>query len=328
VDPKAYPLILQADALQNQQSREGRAQAVGVYRQALALAPNEARAWAGLSRVYLNQALFGEGPLAETANLSKDAANKALALDPGMVAAISALARLAADFDFDLATAVRLHQRAIELEPANLFSVNGLAASLMYMGRVEEARRLFEYRVAHDPANPTAYNNLGNALYVARRWDDAIESFRTSIRLSPEYVGVRAAIASSLLLGRHDTAGALKELESEPDEVTRMAGMPMVLHALGREQDADAALRALVDKYGKDQPEYVASTFAYLGRADAAFEWLDKAAAIHDPGVPSVPGDPLFDSLHGDARWPGYLRRIGYAPEQLAKVELVVTLPQ
>src|SRR5690349_10366142 len=46
VDPRVYTLVLQAQALLDQQSKEGRAQALAVFRQALSIAPNEARAWA------------------------------------------------------------------------------------------------------------------------------------------------------------------------------------------------------------------------------------------------------------------------------------------
>ena len=38
--------------------------------------------------------------------------------------------------------------------------------------------------------------------------------------------------------------------------------------------------------------------------------------------------DNLFDKIHGDARWLPFLRKIGKAPEQLAKIEFKVTLPQ
>jgi hypothetical protein len=36
----------------------------------------------------------------------------------------------------------------------------------------------------------------------------------------------------------------------------------------------------------------------------------------------------LFDKIHADPRWLPYLRKIGKAPEQLAKIEFKVTLPQ
>ncbi len=328
VDPKVYPLILQAQALHDQLSKAGREQAVSVYKQALAIAPNEARAWAGLSRVYVNQALFAERPAAEGVRLVKETANKALAIDPDNVLAMTSLARVASDFEFDLPAAARYHQRALELEPGNLVSLNAAATMLMYIGRLDESRRLFEYRVAHDPANALAHFNLGNDLYSARQWDAAIDEFRTALRLSPELVGAHAGIAIAILLGKQDAAVALKEAQAEPDEPSRMVTVVMAQHGLGRTTDADAALQALVDKFSADQPENIASTHAYRGQADAAFGWLDKAAAINDPGVAGVLSDPLFDSLHDDPRWLPYLRKIGYAPEQLAKIELKVTLPQ
>lgn len=71
----------------------------------------------------------------------------------------------------------------------------------------------------------------------------------------------------------------------------------------------------------------VANAHAWLGNADAAFEWLDKAAAIHDPLLVTVVVEPLLDSLHGDPRWLPLLRKVGRAPEQVARIGLKVALP-
>jgi hypothetical protein len=38
--------------------------------------------------------------------------------------------------------------------------------------------------------------------------------------------------------------------------------------------------------------------------------------------------EPLFLPLADDPRWVPFLRKIGYAPEQLAKIKLDVKLPQ
>ena len=35
----------------------------------------------------------------------------------------------------------------------------------------------------------------------------------------------------------------------------------------------------------------------------------------------------LFDKIHADPRWLAFLRKLGKAPEQLAKIEFKVTLP-
>ena len=67
--------------------------------------------------------------------------------------------------------------------------------------------------------------------------------------------------------------------------------------------------------------------FAYRGQ-QAAFEWLDKSAAAHDSLIPTLVAEPLLDRLHDDPRWLPFLRKVGYAPEQLAKIEFKVKLPQ
>jgi TolB-like protein/Flp pilus assembly protein TadD len=328
VDPKAYPLILQALALSDQSTAASRAQSIAVYQQALAIAPNEPRAWDGLARVYFNQALFGERSVNEGERLSKAAATKALDVDPANVIALAGLGRIAADFDLDLPSAARYYQRALDREPGNLVVINSAAVLLMYTGRTAEAQMLLEYRTVHDPANATAYNNLASSEYNARHWDASIDAGRTAVRLSPNASGARNGIGLAMLVGKHDAVGAMKEFEAEPDEPSRMQGVAAALHTLGRISEADAALQAFVDKYGSDQPVAIATVYAWRGATDSAFEWLEKAAAIHDLAVGATLVEPMFDSMHGDARWLPYLRKIGYAPEELSKIDFKVTLPQ
>src|ERR1700751_1603627 len=107
-----------------------------------------------------------------------------------------------------------------------------------------------------------------------------------------------------------------------------MIGLPMAYCALGRKADADAALDALIAKYEKDAPYNIAYIYAFCGDADKAFEWLDKAVTYQDPGLSEIVAQNLFDKIHSDPRWLPFLRKIGKAPEQLAKIEFEVTLPQ
>jgi TolB-like protein/Tfp pilus assembly protein PilF len=327
VDPRVYPLILQAQAMLDQQSAVGRTQAIEVYRQALKIAPDEARAWAGLARAYGNQVIFGETDVTQGVAAAREAANKALAIDPGNQMALAVLGRTAVEIDLDMPTGARYFQRALELEPGSLMVLNAAGLMLAYTGRMDEALALLEYRVAHDPANPTAYNNLANVQYPAGRWDAAIDSYRTAIRLSPEFPGAHNGISIALIVGKHDAAGALKECEAEPLEAQREICAAVALHALGRTKEADAALQAFVDKYGKDQPVSAAEVYAFRGDPDAAFAWLDRAVTSKDPSVSGALTDPLFEPLHRDPRWLPFLRRIGFAPEQLAKIDFKVTLP-
>ena len=71
----------------------------------------------------------------------------------------------------------------------------------------------------------------------------------------------------------------------------------------------------------------VAYVYAYRGQAHKAFEWLDKAIAYKDTGLGEIVSETLFAGIRGDPRWLPFLRMIGKAPEQLAKIEFKVTLP-
>jgi len=72
---------------------------------------------------------------------------------------------------------------------------------------------------------------------------------------------------------------------------------------------------------------YTATVYAYRGEHDRAFEWLDRAVVDHNQNLFTVASEPQFDRLHDDPRWLALLRRLGLAPEQLAKIEFKVSLP-
>jgi hypothetical protein len=44
-------------------------------------------------------------------------------------------------------------------------------------------------------------------------------------------------------------------------------------------------------------------------------------------GISEIVTENLFDKIHADPRWLAFLRKVGKAPEQLAKIEFKVTLP-
>jgi hypothetical protein len=102
----------------------------------------------------------------------------------------------------------------------------------------------------------------------------------------------------------------------------------MAYHALGRKADSDAALAALIAKYEKDASSNIASVYAFRGEADKAFGWLHKAVEYGDPGLGEIVTENLFDNIHADRRWLPFLRKVGKAPEQLAKIEFKVPQPQ
>jgi tetratricopeptide (TPR) repeat protein len=212
------------------------------------------------------------------------------------------------------------------LEPANPDILRNAASLAGTLGRLDQAIALAEYGLAQDPVNSISHNNLGIYYESAGRYDAAIASWRTAIRLSPERLDSHYSIAAALLLKRKPDA-ALAVIQQEPSELWRLIGLSMVYHALGRSAESNVALEELIRKYQKDAAYDIAYVYAYRGDADHAFEWLDKAAAGND-GLAEILGEVRFTGLHNDPRWLPLLRKIGKAPEQLATIRFEAMPPR
>jgi tetratricopeptide (TPR) repeat protein len=196
----------------------------------------------------------------------------------------------------------------------------------MGLGRLDEALALEQALVRRDPVNTLELGAVGDLQRFSGRYDEAITSLHTAVSLNPGGGIAHYSLGVALLL-KGDAAGALAELEQEPLEAYRMIALPMAYHALGRKADSDTALAALIAKYEKDAPYNIAYVYGFRGEADQAFAWLDKALEYKDPGLSGIVVENLFDKIHSDPRWLPFLRKIGKAPEQLAKIEFKVTLP-
>ena len=324
-DPEAYALYLQARYLASKVSAETLKEAQNLLDQALEIDPEYAPAWNALGNLYTIQAGRSLLPIDEGYARARAALDRALAIDPDFAAAHANLGWIA--MNDDLAQAARHIERALELDPSNALAMRYAAVLLRNLTRLDEAIALDEHAVARDPVNPIGFSNLGFKYLYAGRWNDAIRAYRDTLRLSPGYIGAQYYIGVALLLsGRPEEARAA--IEQERFEGFRRIGLAMVWHTLGRPEASDAELTALIEKYEHHAAYNIAYIFAWRGEIEDAFAWLDKAVEYNDPGLSEIPGWPLFAALHGDARWDAFMRRMGYAPEQLAAIAFEVPVPE
>jgi tetratricopeptide (TPR) repeat protein len=301
-------------------------QSDALFRKVLAIDPRYAPAWAALAENFYQEANDGLLSNKEGFAQASEAAMKALAIDPDYAPAHARLAFIAMAGDNDLAGAAQHYKRALALDPSDLDVLRDSAGLLMVLGRLNEAMALNEAVVRRDPVNMNALFDHGWFQLMAGRFDAAIAAYRTVLSLAPGWDNARVALGVALLL-KGDAQGALAEIEQETSEAYKLVSLTMAYHALGRKADSDAALAALIAKYEKDWSYNIAYVYAYRAEADKAFAWLHKAVEYDDTGLNWIVTDNLFDKIHADPRWLPFLRKIGKAPEQLAKIEFKVTLP-
>jgi TolB-like protein/Tfp pilus assembly protein PilF len=321
-DPKAYALYLQSRELARQNTAEAFAQSDALYRHALEIDPRYAPAWNGVAANFISKTSMAVLSSPEGHARAREAAEKALQMDPDYAPAHAQLGWIAIAGNDSAAAALHL-QRALMLDPTDLDVLRNAATLLSSLGRLDEALALARVIVGRDPVNVPALVKLGLYQRQAGRYDAAIESLRTVLSLSPGRGGVHAELGTALIL-KGNAPAALVEIEQEKPGNWRMIGLPMAYCALGRKTDATAALDTLIAKAEKDSAYNIAYVYAFCGEADKAFEWLDKALAYQDGGLGVIVPENLFDKIHSDPRWLPFLRKLGKAPDQLARIEFKV----
>ncbi len=324
-NPKALVLYLQAQQMDLQDAASYERH-IDLLKQALAIDPKYVAVLDALAIVYASQASYGMIPAEEGYKMSREAAHKALAILPEDSRALAQLADIALRHEGNLSLAARYMQRAQATGVEDLNNLNIAEDIAKSLGRMDDAVAINEYIVARDPLQSIAYSQAGIAYQQAGMLDKSIASSRTALELEPGQSVTHFIIGSSLLLEGHAQL-ALTQMKLEPFEPFRLFGLAIAHHSLGEKAESDAALAETIAKYGKDAAYNIAYIYAWRGERDKAFEWLDKAIEYKDTGLPMLAVEPLFANLHDDPRWLSLLRRLGKAPEELAKIEFVINLP-
>jgi tetratricopeptide (TPR) repeat protein len=103
------------------------------------------------------------------------------------------------------------------IKPASAPAQYNLGTALLVQGKRDEARRAFEQAVAIDPAYANAHRSLGTVLYGQGRLDEASRSYRRAIALAPDDASAHHNLGVLL-----QVQGKLAEAVAEYREVVRI----------------------------------------------------------------------------------------------------------
>ena len=177
-------------------------EAAGVYRQALRLVPDFAPAHAGLGI-----ALFGLKQDQEAIETMLHA----LRLDPGLSVAGTLhlfMGRAHRSLGRTEAAAEQF-ERAREADPGNAEALDHLALVRFGQKRYRDAAELYRRLVEIRPSSAQAHANLGAALHLVGRPDEALRSFERSLSLDPNLQMARNGVARTR--GLLDEGGRKKD---------------------------------------------------------------------------------------------------------------------
>jgi TolB-like protein len=315
-DTTAYELYHKGRSLWGKRTGDNIPKAIAFYEQAIARDPNYALAYAGLASAHILSPFYAGADRREAALKAKEAALKALRLDPNLAEAHAALGKVLFFSEIDLTGAAREYKRAIELKPndadAHHWFSNDILAAL---GRFDEAIAEGRRSVELDPLSIVINADLGETFYYAKRYDDSVTQLRKTLEIDPAsfYTHYNLGIA---LQAKGDLSGAIAEYE----KAKRLGDNTLVstLYAAAKAQagDKDAARQMLgeLDEISnhREVVGYLrALLYLSLNNKDEAQRWLEQGYAERDgSNICWINVDPLLDSLHGDPRFEALVQKV------------------
>jgi eukaryotic-like serine/threonine-protein kinase len=261
-------------------TREGGNKAIEYFKQALAADPDNARIHAALAQAYTAVNTYYSSPR-EVMPLARDAALRAIALDPDMAPAHVTLGNVRLLFDWDWPAAEREYLRALEINPNAPAAQLGYATYLATLGRFDEAIGRVQQAYKFDPLALESRNEALWIYYFSGRMQDTIEQCRKTIELEPA-----AGLPYAILALAHAHLGQRAEALDAGANAIRLADSPTIttttasaLARLGERADARQVLqRSLAVARERYVCRFiVAATYADLGDTKQALASLEEA---------------------------------------------------
>ncbi|MBI5473705.1 MAG: protein kinase [Ignavibacteriae bacterium] len=307
VAPEVYNAYLLGKHFNSRQ--KDLAKAADYFTKALAMDSTFVPAWVELSSIHSLLANEGVIQVDEGYRQARREAEKALAIDPENAEAHSQLGFIRRRYDWDWRGADESYQRALQLDPGDAGVISGAAGLARTLGRFDEALRLMRLAVSLNPVSSTWRFNLGLYSWYAGLLDESQAAFAKCDELNPQFSGLHSAISLVYFeQGRVDSALAVSMRETGPD--WRLYAQAIVYHTLHNRKKSDEALAALIEGHATDDAYQIAEVYAYRDEKDKAFEWLERAYAQRDGGLPSIKGNPLLRNINRDPRYAAFLKKL------------------
>jgi len=307
---EAYRAYLQGQYFGGRsQERIDLEKALDYANEAIRLDPEYAPAW--VLRADVTSAMVYAGLLDSTEGFpkSREDAERAIELDPGLATAYAQLAsaQIVSNWDWDGAAASL--KKASELAPGSAEVMHQQAYLYLILGRLDQAIAIQKQAVTLDPLKARSYSVLGYLLYAAGHYEEAHAALQKSLELNPQSQSDHF-VRMRILLAQARPEAAKAECNQEPREFWRLTCEALTGYALGRPAESEAALNKIIATHHSDWAYQIAEVYAYRKEPDNAFLWLNRAYQQRDDGLLDLKFDPLLKNVRQDARYTDLVKKM------------------
>lgn len=317
-DVEAFELGLRARAAANDFTTESLEEAQALTTQALAIDPNYADAWYGLSIIYSNMVSQDVMTASDGFEKARAAALRALEIEPDHPQSLSSLGWIAMYWERDMDKASRYMQRALELAPGEPRVLNAYATLQSAYGRDDETIKYYRRALSRDPLSVPVMANLALSYMNVRRFAEARELVDIIGEVSPGSYMVNRSLAW-LHMAEGNVEEAITGFEALPGLIGDW-GLALSYYDAGDIEASDRAIDALgTETYSLVA---VAGAYAHRGENDRAFDYLDRALDSDTDAIMEVRMYPAFSPIHDDPRWQALLERLGLSDADAERLAL------
>lgn len=315
INRAAYEETLRGRWFANRRTPENLARAMDHFERATESDPEYAPAHAGIAIVSILHLYWARPGPRVVRDRALGAAERAIALDPGLSEpwAARAMVRI---FDRDWDAADADFQRALEVGPGDAQARQWRAHLLACLGRYAEAIAEIDRALELDPLSLTVITEAGNVRYLARRYEESFTYYRQAIDLDPGFKPARYKLFESYL-----PLGRVAEAMEEARALDRLD--PWITEGTGPEAErrfveALASVATVEDGWPLF---YAAAAKASLGRVDEALADLETARDQGDWYLVRTAVAPQLDVLRGHPRYEALLVSLGLSGIPLPDAE-------
>ncbi len=280
------------------------------FRTAIGRDSSFALAWSGLADA-IDALAYRETAYLGLVPEGRNAALRALTIEPELAEAWVSAGILAAEFDHGRTTGEFAVRRALELRPSYAFAHSSLSSTLRNSGRVDEALLSIEQSVELDPLSPMSREVYALALLVSGDAAGALEQHRAGADLAPGGVSQAALVwyAKHFGLGPSEAAAAAESL-ARARGVRDADGWRVIGEAIVDGNRTAEAL-AVVDR-AEALSDYEAHQLRLaLGDYETVMRWLEAKWRAGAGDLWRIGMLPQYDPLREDPRFIAIVRDLG-----------------
>jgi serine/threonine protein kinase len=305
---EAYNFYLKGRYFWNRRGPADIEKAVESFHQALQKDEHFAPALAGLADCHVVQSVQGTHNPQEVFPLAREAALKALAIDPEMAEAFASLGCVEGAYQWNWKAAEEHFQKAIALNPQYGTAHHWYAIHhLVPLGRFAEGREQVELARANDPLSLPVLTTVGLIAYFEGDTDEAIGEYQKALEMDANFALAHYFLGQAFeqeRLREEAVRSLTRALELSPESSEMEAALARAQALAGHSERAEEMLRALREK---SQGRYVspvlfAQVLLGLNRTEDAIVELQHALEMRATDLIWLKVRPVFDAVRTDPR--------------------------